>query len=164
MNVRPIAISLIASLAMFAACQGADSAHHAHTTVFEDAAATPPLLAPRAIQPEEIRGAVRLLSSDAFEGRGVGRSAFSGVKWLRAAADAGDRGAARLLAMRLAEGDAVARDPAEAYRWMIVGTEGFGPGLWEVRLAEYRAKVPTSQRKASEEAARKDRERQAGGR
>ena len=72
MNVRTIAISLLASLAMFAACQGADSAHHAHTTVFEDAAATPPLLAPRAIQPEEIRGAVRLLSSDAFEGRGVG--------------------------------------------------------------------------------------------
>ncbi len=108
--------------------------------------------------------AMAKLSECYFEGRGVGRSSFSGVKWLRAAADAGDRGAARLLAMRLAEGDAVARDPAEAYRWMIVGTEGFGPGLWEVRLAEYRAKVPTSQRKASEEAARKDRERQAGGR
>ena len=72
MNLRPIAISVIASLAVFAACHGADSAHHAHTTVFEDAAAMPPLLAPRAIQPAEIRGPVRLLSSDAFEGRGVG--------------------------------------------------------------------------------------------
>jgi hypothetical protein len=57
--------------------------------------------------------------------------------------------------MRLAEGDDVARAPAEAYLWLIVGTEGFGQGLWEVKLAEYRAKVPASQRKASEEAAQK---------
>ena len=90
-----------------------------------------------------------------FEGRGVARSTFAGVKWLRSAAQAGDRGAARLLAMRLAEGDDIARDPAEAYLWIIVGTEGFGQGLWEVKLAEYRAKVPASQRKAAEEAAQK---------
>jgi TPR repeat protein len=90
-----------------------------------------------------------------FEGRGVARSTFTGVKWLRSAAQAGDRGAARLLAMRLAEGDDIARDPAEAYLWLIVGTEGFGQGLWEVKLAEYRAKVPASQRKAAEEAAQK---------
>lgn len=95
------------------------------------------------------------LSEYCFEGRGIGRSAFVGIKWLRAAADAGDRGAARLLAMRLAEGDDVARDPAEAYLWLIVGTEGFGQGLWAVKLAEYRAKVPSSQRKAAEEAAQK---------
>jgi len=90
-----------------------------------------------------------------FEGRGVARSTFTGVKWLRSAAQAGDRGAARLLAMRLAEGDGISRDPAEAYLWIIVGTEGFGQGLWEVKLAEYRAKVPASQRKAAEEAAQK---------
>jgi hypothetical protein len=57
--------------------------------------------------------------------------------------------------MRLAEGDDITRDPAEAYLWLIVGTEGFGQGLWKVKLAEYRAKVPSSQRKASEEAAQK---------
>ena len=52
------------------ACNGAPGTH---TTVFEDQAAAPPaLLAPRAITPAEIRGAVRTLSSDAFEGRGVG--------------------------------------------------------------------------------------------
>jgi TPR repeat protein len=77
------------------------------------------------------------------------------VKWLRAAAEAGDRGAARLLAMRLAEGDDISRDPTEAYLWLIVGTEGFGQGLWEVKLGEYRAKVPASQRKVTEEAAHK---------
>lgn len=90
-----------------------------------------------------------------FEGHGVGRSTFTGVKWLRAAADAGDRGSARLLAMRLAEGDGVPRDPAEAYSWIIVGTDGLGQGLWDVKRAEYRAKVPASQRKAAEEAAQK---------
>jgi TPR repeat protein len=95
------------------------------------------------------------LSECYFEGQGVARSTFAGVKWLRTAAHAGDRSAARLLAMRLAEGDGISRDPAEAYLWLIVGTEGFGQGLWEVKLAEYRAKVPASQRKASEEAARK---------
>jgi TPR repeat protein len=95
------------------------------------------------------------LSECYFEGQGVARNTFAGVKWLRAAAHAGDRGAARLLSMRLAEGDDIARDPAEAYLWLIVGTEGFGQGLWEVKLADYRAKVPVSQRKATEEAARK---------
>ena len=90
-----------------------------------------------------------------FEGRGFGRSTFIGVKWLRAAAEAGDQGAARLLAMRLSEGDDVPRDPAEAYLWLIVGTEGFGQGLWPIKLAEYRAKVPVSQRKAAEDAAAK---------
>jgi TPR repeat protein len=95
------------------------------------------------------------LSECYFEGQGVARSTFAGVKWLRSAAQAGDRGAARLLAMRLAEGDDITRDPAEAYLWLIVGTEGFGQGLWKVKLAEYRAKVPSSQRKASEEAAQK---------
>jgi TPR repeat protein len=97
-----------------------------------------------------------------FEGRGLGRSAFTGVKWLRAAAEAGDQGAARLLAMRLSEGDAVPRDPAEAYLWLIVGTEGFGQGLWPIKLAEYRAKVPVSQRKAAEEAAAKVIRRRSG--
>jgi TPR repeat protein len=95
------------------------------------------------------------LSACYFAGEGVARSAFAGVKWLRAAAEAGDRGAARLLAMRLAEGDDISRDPSEAYLWLIVGTEGFGQGLWAVKLAEYRAKVPSSQRKAAEEAAHK---------
>jgi TPR repeat protein len=95
------------------------------------------------------------LSECYFEGQGVARSTYAGVKWLRSAAQAGDRGAARLLAMRLAEGDGISRDPAEAYLWIIVGTEGFGQGLWEVKLAEYRAKVPASQRKAAEEAAQK---------
>ena len=95
------------------------------------------------------------LSECYFEGQGVARSTFAGVKWLRSAADAGDRGAARLLAMRLSEGDDISRDPAEAYLWLIVGTEGFGQGLWEVKLADYRAKVPPSQRKAAEEAAQK---------
>jgi TPR repeat protein len=99
--------------------------------------------------------AMAKLSDCCFEGRGIGRSAFTGVKWLRSAAEAGDRGAARLLAMRLAEGDDVARDPVEAYYWIIVGTEGFGQGLWEVKREEYRAKVPASQRKAAEEAAQK---------
>jgi len=99
--------------------------------------------------------AMAKLSDCCFEGRGIGRSAFTGVKWLRAAAEAGDRGAARLLAMRLAEGDDVARDPVEAYYWIIVGTEGFGQGLWEVKREEYRAKVPASQRKGTEEAAHK---------
>jgi TPR repeat protein len=95
------------------------------------------------------------LSECYFDGQGVARSTFTGVKWLRAAAEAGDRGAARLLAMRLAEGDDISRDPTEAYLWLIVGTEGFGQGLWEVKLAEYRAKVPASQRKPTEEAAQK---------
>ena len=95
------------------------------------------------------------LSECYFQGQGVGRSTYAGVKWLRAAAEAGDRGAARLLAMRLSEGDDVPRDPTEAYLWLIVGTEGFGQGLWPVKLAEYRAKVPVSQRKAAEEAAHK---------
>ena len=95
------------------------------------------------------------LSECYFEGQGVGRSTYAGVKWLRAAAHAGDRGAARLLALRLSEGDDVPRDPAEAYQWLIVGSEGFGHGLWSIRLAEYRAKVPVSQRKAAEEAAHK---------
>lgn len=95
------------------------------------------------------------LSECYFEGKGVARSAFTGVKWLRSAAESGDRGAARLLAMRLSEGDDVPRDPAEAYLWLIVGTEGFGQGLWSVKLADYRAKVPASQRKAAEEAAAK---------
>ena len=99
--------------------------------------------------------AMAKLSDCCFEGRGVGRSAFTGMKWLRAAAEAGDRGSARLLAMRLAEGDDVARDPVEAYYWIIVGTEGFGQGLWDVKREEYRAKVPALQRKATEEAARK---------
>ena len=90
-----------------------------------------------------------------FEGRGLARSTFAGVKWLRAAALAGDQGSARLLAMRLAEGDDVPRDPAEAYQWLIVGADGFGQGLWSIKLAEYRAKVPASQRKAAEEAAAK---------
>jgi len=102
------------------------------------------------------------LSECCFEGRGIGRSTFAGIKWLRAAADAGDRGAARLLAMRLAEGDDVARDPAEAYLWIIVGTEGFGQGLWPIKVAEYRAKVPPSQRKAAEEAAHKAIKKNAG--
>ena len=84
------------------------------------------------------------LSECYFEGRGISRSTFAGVKWLRTAALTGDRGAARLLAMRLAEGDDVGRDPAEAYYWIIVGTEGFGQGLWEVKREEYRAKVPAS--------------------
>ncbi len=95
------------------------------------------------------------LSECYFEGQGVARSIYAGVKWLRSAAQAGDRGAARLLAMRLAEGDGLSRDPAEAYLWIIVGTEGFGQGLWEVKREEYRAKVPASQRKAAEEAAQK---------
>ena len=95
------------------------------------------------------------LSECYFEGQGVGRSTYAGVKWLRAAAEAGDRGAARLLAMRLSEGDDVPRDPAEAYFWLIVGAEGFGQGLWPIKLAEYRAKVPVSQRKAAEDAAHK---------
>jgi hypothetical protein len=98
--------------------------------------------------------AMAKLSDCYFEGRGISRSAFSGVKWLRSAAEAGDRGAARLLAMRLAEGDDVARDPVEAYYWIIVGTEGFGQGLWDVKREEYRAKVPASQRTSTEEAAR----------
>lgn len=97
-----------------------------------------------------------------FEGRGVGHSAFTGAKWLRMAAEAGDRGSARLLAMRLSEGDGVSRDHAEAYRWLIVGAEGFGQGLWPIRLAEYRAKVPLSQRKAAEEAAQKTIKKNAG--
>jgi TPR repeat protein len=95
------------------------------------------------------------LSACYFEGQGVVRSTFAGVKWLRSAAEAGDRGAARLLAMRLSEGDDISRDSTEAYLWIIVGTEGFGQGLWAVKLAEYRAKVPASQRKAAEEAAQK---------
>jgi len=95
------------------------------------------------------------LSECYFEGQGVARSTFTGVKWLRSAAAAGDRGAARLLAMRLSEGDDVPRDSAEAYLWMIVGTEGFGQGLWTIKLADYRAKVPSSQRKSAEEAAAK---------
>ncbi len=95
------------------------------------------------------------LSECYFEGQGVARSTFTGVKWLRSAAEAGDRGAARLLAMRLSEGDDVPRDSAEAYLWMIVGTEGFGQGLWTIKLADYRAKVPSSQRKSAEEAAAK---------
>jgi TPR repeat protein len=99
--------------------------------------------------------AMGMLSECYFQGQGVVRSTYAGVKWLRAAAQAGDRGAARLLAMRLSEGDDVTRDPAEAYLWLIVGTEGFGQGLWPVKLAEYRAKVPASQRKAAEEAAAK---------
>jgi TPR repeat protein len=102
------------------------------------------------------------LSACYFAGEGVARSAFAGVKWLRAAAEAGDRGAARLLAMRLAEGDDISRDPTEAYLWLIVGTEGFGQGLWEVKRAEYRAKVPFSQRKAAEEAAHKAIKKNAG--
>jgi hypothetical protein len=57
--------------------------------------------------------------------------------------------------MRLAEGDDISRDSTEAYLWLIIGTEGFGQGLWEVKLAEYRAKVPASQRKPTEEAAQK---------
>jgi TPR repeat protein len=95
------------------------------------------------------------LSACYFVGEGLTRSTFAGVKWLRAAAQAGDRGAARLLAMRLSEGDDVMRDPAEAYLWLMVGAEGFGQGLWSIKLAEYRAKVPASQRKAAEEAAAK---------
>lgn len=95
------------------------------------------------------------LSECYFEGQGVARSTYAGVKWLRAAAEAGDRGAARLLAMRLTEGDDVPRDPTEAYLWLIVGTEGFGQGLWATKLAECRAKVPVSQRKAAEDAAHK---------
>lgn len=95
------------------------------------------------------------LSEYYFEGRGVARSTYAGVKWLRAAAQAGDRGAARLLAMRLSDGDDVPRDPVEAYQWLIVGADGFGQGLWTIKLAEYRAKVPASQRKAAEEAAAK---------
>ena len=95
------------------------------------------------------------LSACYFAGEGVARSAFAGVKWLRAAAEAGDRGAARLLAMRLAEGDDISRDPTEAYLWLIVGTEGFGQGLWSVKLAECRAKVPVTQRKTTEDAAHK---------
>lgn len=95
------------------------------------------------------------LSACYFAGEGVARSAYAGVKWLRAAAQAGDRGSARLLAMRLAEGDDVPRDPTEAYLWLIVGAEGFGQGLWSIKLAEYRAKVPASQRKAVEEGAAK---------
>ena len=95
------------------------------------------------------------ISACYFAGEGVARSTFTGVKWLRAAAQAGDQGSARLLAMRLAEGDDVPRDPAEAYQWLIVGADGFGQGLWSIKLAEYRAKVPASQRKAAEEAAAK---------
>jgi TPR repeat protein len=95
------------------------------------------------------------LSACYFSGEGVARSAFTGVKWLRAAAQAGDRDAARLLSMRLSEGDDVPRDPAEAYLWLIVAAEGYGQGLWTIKLAEYRAKVPASQRKAAEEAAHK---------
>ncbi len=99
--------------------------------------------------------AMSKLSDCYFHGKGVGRSAYAGVKWLRAAAEAGDRGAARLLAMRLSEGDDVPRDPSEAYFWLIVGADGFGQGLWSEKLADYRAKVPPSQRKAAEEAAHK---------
>ncbi len=58
-------------------------------------------------------------------------------------------------AMRLAEGHDVARDPVEAYYWITVGTEGFGQGLWDVKREEYRAKVPASQRKATEDTAQK---------
>ena len=90
-----------------------------------------------------------------FEGRGLARSAFAGVRGLRASAEAGDRGAARLLAMRLAEGDDTPRDPTEAYFWLIVGAEGQGQGVWTIKLADYRAKGPASQRKATEEAAPK---------
>jgi len=97
-----------------------------------------------------------------FSGEGVARSAFTGVKWLRAAAQAGDRDSARLLAMRLSEGDDVPRDPAEAYLWLIVAAEGYGQGLWTIKLAEYRAKVPASQRKAAEEAAAKVIRRKSG--
>ena len=99
--------------------------------------------------------AMARLSECHFSGQGVARSTYVGVKWLRAAAQAGDRGAARLLAMRLSEGDDVPRDPTEAYLWLIVGADGFGQGLWEGKLAEYRAKVPSSQRQATEDAARK---------
>ena len=57
----------------FVACNGAPGTH---TTAIEDlddfGPAPHTLLAPRTIAPAEIRGAVRLLSSDAFEGRGVG--------------------------------------------------------------------------------------------
>jgi TPR repeat protein len=102
------------------------------------------------------------LSACYFAGEGVVRSTFVGVKWLRAAAQAGDQGSARLLAMRLAEGDDVPRDPAEAYLWMIVGADGFGQGLWSVKLAEYRAKVPASRRKVAEEAAAKVIRRKSG--
>ena len=97
-----------------------------------------------------------------FSGEGVARSAFTGVKWLRAAAQAGDRDSARLLAMRLSEGDDVPRDPAEAYLWLIVAAEGYGQGLWTIKLAEYRAKVPASQRKGAEEAAAKVIRRKSG--
>ena len=97
-----------------------------------------------------------------FSGEGVARSAFTGVKWLRAAAQAGDRDSARLLAMRLSEGDDVSRDPTEAYLWLIVAAEGYGQGLWTIKLAEYRAKVPASQRKAAEEAAAKVIRRKTG--
>jgi len=57
--------------------------------------------------------------------------------------------------MRLAEGDDTPRDPTEAYFWLIVGAEGQGQGVWTIKLADYRAKVPASQRKATEEAAQK---------
>ena len=54
----------------FVACNGAPGTH---TTAIDEFASAPhTLLAPRTIAPAEIRGAVRLLSSDAFEGRGVG--------------------------------------------------------------------------------------------
>ena len=102
------------------------------------------------------------LSACYFAGEGVARSTFVGVKWLRAAAQAGDQGSARLLAMRLAEGDDVPRDPAEAYLWMIVAAEGYGQGLWTIKLTEYRAKVPASRRKAAEEAAAKVIRRKTG--
>ena len=95
------------------------------------------------------------ISACYFAGEGVARSTFTGVKWLRSAAQGCDRDAARLLAMRLAEGDDVPRDPTEAYLWLIVAAEGYGQGLWTIKLAEYRAKVPASQRKAAEEAAAK---------
>ena len=49
-------------------------------------------------------------------------------------------------------------DIADYYRSntaALLGTEGFGQGLWDVKREEYRAKVPASQRKGTEEAARK---------
>ena len=95
------------------------------------------------------------LSDCCFKGCGLARSAFAGVKWLRASAEDGDRGAAGLLAMRLSEGDDVPRDPAEAYFWLLVAAEGKGQGEWGIKLADYRANVPASKRKAAEEAAAK---------
>ncbi len=68
---RQSAVQALLPLAL--ALQACSGAPVRGTLSLDDQQTAPPaLLASRTIQPAEIRGAVRLLSSDAFEGRGVG--------------------------------------------------------------------------------------------